>query len=609
VKPLLLPLLALTLAIASGVAGAAVGAGGSPGYAVVSWADARHGWVAGEGWAADRGGWRCPTVGRVTFGVCATENGGQTWRPILSAGDYPGGNYDGFGAAVRTSIRAGIISVGEKYGCWIYWTRDDGGHWYPSSVVDCFGSLISGRAGRLYWAKGRTVYQVQGWPPTGEATCRGEWRGNVCDGSPVDAGMRTVPLLTLDGGRVVQLTLLPTGFAALLEREHDLTVAVRDGDSNIVHTLPNPQLPSGFLPAREAFSTSWPRLTLRVLWLSHNGIGEVVASLEEVFRSPDGGRTWVVGSLVPGWQVGPVLPLDRAAAAAAARAGEIVLAGGREADSLGVHATEEVDALNPRTRRWRLLPSLPIALAYPAAASMGGRTFVVGGFDRRGSATRRAFVLEGGRWRNLPRPPMARAAAGAAILNGRLYVIGGVSGRGLARRMLVFEPRVDRWKTAPGPSPRAYLGVTAARGRLIALGGRTGGLSSATRRAEVYEPGARSWRTLPPVPVAVSENAVATIGNLVVTIGGVGSTRVLPAEAVYALDLSRLRWRRLPDMFAGRYSAAAATVGGRLYALGGGTDAGGRQSNIDEFLVLHGETVTTARGEFRKREGLRKDRE
>jgi len=577
----------LALALTLGLSGAVAGVRGRPVYAVVSWADARHGWVAGEGWAADRGGWRCPTVGRVTFGVCASENGGKTWRSIFSGGDFPGGDYDGFPAAVRTSIRAGIISVVEKYGCWIYWTRDNGAHWFPSSVVDCSGSVIDGRGSRLYWAQMQrgTVYQVQGWPPVGEVTCVGEWRGNVCAGLPVDVGMRSVPVLTVDAARLVQLALLPTGFAALFQKAGGLTVAVRDGASTTVRDLPNPQLPPGFLlvPDALAFSTAWPRLTLRVLWISYPD-GDT--TLQEVFRSTDGGRTWVVASLVRGWHRGPVLPLERAGAAAVARAGEIVLVGGRLADSLGVHATDQVVALDPRTGRWRLLPSLPIALSYPCAASTAGRIFVVGGFDRGSRPTRRAFVLAGRRWRSLPRLPEARAAAGAAILAGRLYVVGGVSGRGLARKMLVFDLRRHRWTDAPGPGARAYLGVTAARGRLFAIGGRKHSLRTATRQADVYEPAARRWRALPPAPAALSENAVAALGSLVVSIGGIGSTRVLPAESVYAFDLSLRRWRRLPDLLVSRYGLAAAAVGSRLYALGGGTDAGIRQSNVTEFLQV-----------------------
>jgi Kelch motif len=568
----------------------AVAAGGPPRQSV-SWADSRH------GWAENHGNWPCPTgrPAQVHDGrVCSTENGGKTWRQIFYGGSYIFGD-------LRASVRAGIVSTG-AHGHVEFWTRDNGRHWYPTSVVggsNAYSPFFTGLGSRLYWAEGsgETVYQVEGWPPTAAVTCTGEWvaslsgevngRHNICLGPPVDAGMRSVAVVAIDAAHLHALTLLPAGFAAVYERERDggLTVAVHDGDTNIANELPKPNLPPGSRALYPALSVSWPRLTLRILWTDN------ASSLEEVDQSTDGGRTFAA-TIEPGWQRGPALPVARAGTAAITRGSEIVLVGGRLAARGATQASRRVDALEPQTGTSRLLPRLPVALSYAAAASAHGRIYVVGGFDRRRRPERRAFVLEGRRWRTLPRPPAARAAGGAALLGGKLYVVGGVAGSGLARDMLVFDPRRSRWSASRGPRPRAYLTVAAVRDRLVVVGGRAGGLGTATRRAEVYDPGRRHWRALPPAPEALSESAASAIGNVVVTVGGVRDSYLLPAGSVYAFNLESRTWSRLPDLVDPRYSLAAAAVGGRLYALGGGR-VGARQTGISEFLEGRGEPVTT----------------
>src|SRR5688572_28850809 len=176
------------------------------------------------------------------------------------------------------------------------------------------------------------------------------------------------------------------------------------------------------------------------------------------------GRVWAVAlGLVAiscgagggsGWERHAPLPEARTEVAAAVLGDRIVVVGGF-VSSGGNSALADVYSIPEN--RWRRLPSLPVAVDHAAAASARGRVYVVGGYgvDRR--PLRTAFVLERGRWRRLAQLPEPRAAAAAAVAGGRLYVVGGVEERGgLARVALELDLATGRWKRAPGPTAREH---------------------------------------------------------------------------------------------------------------------------------------------------------
>jgi hypothetical protein len=142
--------------------------------------------------------------GSIAF-LCATENGGQSWRRIFQAGH--GLIYlRGF---TRTSRTAGVVAISRtdrlprtlRNG--VFWTRDNGAHWYETTRI---GPLVHHDAGRLFWRNpGGPLYEVRPWPPREPVRCPGflTWhaldqhpraQGNICVGGRVNAGMRSIPV-------------------------------------------------------------------------------------------------------------------------------------------------------------------------------------------------------------------------------------------------------------------------------------------------------------------------------------------------------------------------------------------------------------------------------
>jgi N-acetylneuraminic acid mutarotase len=276
------------------------------------------------------------------------------------------------------------------------------------------------------------------------------------------------------------------------------------------------------------------------------------------------------------WRSHAALPAPRTEVAAATVGDEIAVVGGYVASG---GSSNEVDIYSPGSDTWRRGPDLPAGVNHAAAAVSRGKLYVVGGYG----AERSAFVLDGGRWQTLTMPS-PRAAAGAAALRGVVYVVGGVGDNGNARTMLAYDVRSGRWRALPGPSPRQHLAVAAARGRVYAIAGRVTGLETNFRLVESWAPGERRWRRETPVPVARGGTGAATVGNTIVSVGGEAPGGTV--RSVYAYDVVRKSWNRLPDLRTPRHGLGVTALDGTVYVIGGGPQPGLFVSDANESLKI-----------------------
>lgn len=236
-----------------------------------SWADSQHGWTAHP-----------PARCKPRRDVCATEDGGATWRGIFNGGTFIFG-------VVRTSRTAGVVSTGRQASA-RFWTRDNGRHWYRTKKI---GPEFIGSGKYLFWIDfGPALYRVTPWPPRLEPSCRGVWTvaafeteaakgGNVCSGPAVDAGMKAVRAVRLEQGELAGLTNVPGGvIATVTESPSPRVLLYRLGNARVV------DLPAaGSLVPCTGFSrepiVSWPRITVLACraaageplgaWVSSNG--------------------------------------------------------------------------------------------------------------------------------------------------------------------------------------------------------------------------------------------------------------------------------------------------------------------------------------------------
>ncbi|HEX7148344.1 MAG TPA: kelch repeat-containing protein, partial [Actinomycetota bacterium] len=156
----------------------------------------------------------------------------------------------------------------------------------------------------------------------------------------------------------------------------------------------------------------------------------------------------------PAWRALAAVPSERTEVAAAAVGDRIWVLGGYAPDGATLATAEVYDTA---ADRWARGPDLPVAVNHAMAATLDGVLFIAGGNDGDGPSAQVAR-LDGDRWRRLAPLPQGRSAGGLVALEGRLYLVGGVVDGGLAGDTQVYDPATDRWSSAPGlPTPREHL--------------------------------------------------------------------------------------------------------------------------------------------------------
>jgi N-acetylneuraminic acid mutarotase len=244
-----------------------------------------------------------------------------------------------------------------------------------------------------------------------------------------------------------------------------------------------------------------------------------------------------------------------------------------------------VDRFDTGDQTWRQVADLPADLNHPGVAALDGLLYVAGGFDRSYLAQEALFAYDpaADAWTERAPLPEGRGALGLVALDGLLYAVGGTReelGGPVTDAIDAYDPAADAWDTvAVLPTPREHLAVAAGAGRIWTAGGRAaredGSPLAAT--AEVFDPAAGAWETLPPLPTPRGGVAGAWAGGHFVTVGGetvFAPGRPLLHAEVEAFDPTASAWTSLPPLPTPRHGLAAVGIDDTLYAIAGGTIPG-----------------------------------
>jgi hypothetical protein len=177
------------------------------------------------------------------------------------------------------------------------------------------------------------------------------------------------------------------------------------------------------------------------------------------------------------------------------------------------------------TFTWRKGAPMAVPRTEVAAAALGGRVYVAGGFtgNGRASAVVEAYDTKADRWSRIADLPEPRHHPALAAADGRLWLIGGYDDEGEPRSTVwSWSPDRPGWNAGPAlPSPRGALAAAVVHDRVHAIGGATG-LGGANRLSDehaVLAPGSDQWTLLDPLPVARDHLAAAGIATMTSTGG------------------------------------------------------------------------------------------
>jgi len=303
------------------------------------------------------------------------------------------------------------------------------------------------------------------------------------------------------------------------------------------------------------------------------------------------------------WKQGPPIPQGANEVIGGAVNGKMLVYGGQDGSgkSMGIFWM-----FDPATNQWSQLPSNPVPVHHGAAAAVGNKFYVFGGFRLPDSGKNgwwpeaRAWVydVDQKKWSELPHMAQPRGALAAVAVGKKIYVSGGakipegmsmpdgLSGGNsveLLATLEVFDTETNTWKTLkPMSLPRNHHSLAYADGKLYAVGGRVGscfsnGWSSNVSMLEAYDIASDTWQTRLPMPTARSGTGAEALDGKVHVLGGEGWVEefggVFRAHEVY--DPKTNSWAKLPRMLTPRHGFATAQEGKRIFAVSGVNNAGG----------------------------------
>ena len=302
-----------------------------------------------------------------------------------------------------------------------------------------------------------------------------------------------------------------------------------------------------------------------------------------------------------GWTTAAALPVVRSGlVAVTAPDGRIVVTAGFQTGSFGQAILDtRTDVYNPVTGAWSAAAPIPTARSLPGAAlAANGRIYVVGGHTGGGSGysgVTEAFDTATGTWTSglatMPtgRYEVAAVAAGTGAQE-RIYALGGFNQAAVGGSLATVEaynPASDTW-SAVASLPTARRGLAAVRGGdglVYAIGGSPVSGGPPSDAVDAYDPATNSWSSRAPLPTPRAYHAAALgADGRIYVVGGIGA-----GANVEAYDPGTNTWRTVAPLPTPRDALAAASSGGRVYAIGGQVSIAA-QATV-EALVLAGATV------------------
>ena len=228
---------------------------------------------------------------------------------------------------------------------------------------------------------------------------------------------------------------------------------------------------------------------------------------------------------------------------------------------------------------WASIAPMPTARRYLAAAAVNGKIYAIGGNDANGNILNTVEVYDpnSNSWSTAASMPTARFGLAAAAVNGKIYAIGGHDVNFyIVNTVEVYDPNSNSWSAAASmPTARRFLAAASLNGKIYAIGGNVV-LTLLTfhdvNTVEVYDPNSNSWSTAASMPTLRGYLAAASLNGKIYAIGG-GTANAL-SNTVVVYDPSSNSWSVAASMPTPRGSLAAASLNGKIYAIGGGTASG-----------------------------------
>jgi hypothetical protein len=265
---------------------------------------------------------------------------------------------------------------------------------------------------------------------------------------------------------------------------------------------------------------------------------------------PDGNNLLMLGGLDRAGQSVPGVFLINPDSAAVTRAGSLAQpthdAAGAVVNGADVVFGGGDVASTAAVQTWRsgtgggVTGHLPGPLSDLAAATIGGTTYLVGGYNGTRWASSVLATTDGSRFRVAARLAVPVRYPAVAAIDGRIVVAGGLGTSGDVRAIQEIDPATGRTTLVGSlPTALAHAAALVLGGHLYIAGGESGG--SASDQIWAIDPGTGKVTRAGTLPMGIEDAGAATIGSTGYLVGGTArsaldSVVVLRADVAASLS-------------------------------------------------------------------------
>ena len=246
------------------------------------------------------------------------------------------------------------------------------------------------------------------------------------------------------------------------------------------------------------------------------------------------------------------------------------------------NAVATLEVYDPATDTWEKLAPMSMPRVGPAVASLNGKIYVFGGFNRdtwSANDSMEVYDIATNTWTTGASMPTPRSWMKAVVLDNKIYVIGGV-GYGYTRDVELYDPATATWEIKSPILPRErYLhAVVAYNGKIYVIGGDSWeyGYDEVWNDIQDYDPITDTWTKKSPMPAPASGLDAVAINGKIYVFGGNGLAR----QYGIATDT----WQELISNQDSVDSFSVCPYNNEVYRFGGG--GWGPTSNIVESADL-----------------------
>lgn len=273
------------------------------------------------------------------------------------------------------------------------------------------------------------------------------------------------------------------------------------------------------------------------------------------------------------WKTKTAMPMARAGLAVAVANSRIYAVGGYDGATYLV-TNEEYD---PATDSWATRRDMSVGRQSAVAASVSNVVYVFGGYNAALGALSsvEAYTPSTNLWATRAPMPTVKYLGAAAVVGSTIYVFGGYDGANYTGSNYGYNTSANSWSAARASMPTARRALAAAvvDGFIYAIGGYNGAYLA---NNEVYDPVTNIWADAAPMARARAGLAASVLNNKIYAMGGSAITGGIIAyggllSTVEEYDPSTDLWVPKASMGVRRSGLGAATLAGKIYAIGGNT--------------------------------------